>query len=439
MVDCEVNQKIDSAPPRNRTESFLNSESGPRMKAPLQGVKVLDLSRVLAGPLVGQMLGDLGAEVIKIERPGEGDDSRNYGPPFLRGLDGKRSQESGFYLSANRNKRSVTVNLNSLEGQDILKRLARSSDVFIENFRVGTLQKFGLDYASLSKANPSLVYLSITGYGQEGPLAERPGYDAIFQAAGGHMAVTGAPDHLAGGGPTRSGLSIVDILTSLYASIAVLAALRAREESPEGKGQHIDIALLDSMIATLSHRGVQYLISGRDSPRRGNVGGGGSPSQTFKCADGEIILTVGNDGQWIRFCEALEIPELAKDVRFASSPARIENRDQMTPVLEARFATNTKSHWLAKLTNAEVPCGPVNELSEVFADPQVRERQMMVDVVHPLLEKLHLIGNPIKMSETPLERYEAPPLLGQHTDEVLRNVLRMSDQEIGQLRSTGAI
>ncbi len=409
------------------------------MSLPLDGIRVLDLSRVLAGPLVTQMLGDLGAEVIKIERPGDGDDSRNYGPPFLTTEDGHRTRESGFYLSANRNKQSVTVDLGTAQGQDIVRRLAARSDVLVENFRVGALAKFGLDYASLSALNPRLVYLSITGYGQTGPMAHRPGYDAIFQAAGGHMAVTGAPDALAGGGPTRSGLSLVDILASQYATIAILAALNHRERSPEGRGQYIDIALLDSMVATLSHRGVQYLISGNNMPRRGNVGGGGSPSQAFRCADGLIMLTVGNDAQWVRFCQALERPELAADPRFSKATLRIENRELLTPTLEAKFATRDKAYWLEALARADIPSGPVNELDEVFADAQVRQRGMAISVPHPLSDGLTLLSNPIRFSDTPLNRYESPPLLGQHTDAILRGVLGMTDAELAALKVVNAI
>jgi crotonobetainyl-CoA:carnitine CoA-transferase CaiB-like acyl-CoA transferase len=409
------------------------------MSLPLEGFRVLDLSRVLAGPLVTQMLGDLGAEVIKIERPGEGDDSRNYGPPFLTTEDGKRTRESGFYLSANRNKQSVTVDLSTPQGQDIIRRIAQKSDVVVENFRVGVLAKFGLDYASLSALNPRLVYLSITGYGQTGEMAHRPGYDAIFQAAGGHMAVTGAPDDLPGGGPMRSGLSLVDILTSQYATTAILAALIHRERSPEARGQYIDIALLDSMVATLSHRGVQYLLSGKASPRRGNVGGGGSPSQAFKCADGLIVLTVGNDAQWARFCEVIGHPELIADRRFAQATKRIENRDELTPTLEATFATRRKAYWLEILGKAEIPSGPVNELDEVFVDAQVRHRGMVVSVPHPFSAALTLISNPIRFSDTPLDRYEPPPTLGQHTEAVLRSLLGFTDAEIEALKEAKAI
>ncbi len=409
------------------------------MTLPMQGLRVLDLSRVLAGPLVAQMLGDLGAEVIKIERPGEGDDSRSYGPPFLKSSEGRDTRESGFYLSANRNKQSVTVDLCTPEGQDIIRRIAQKSDVVIENFRVGALAKFGLDYATLSALNPRLVYLSITGYGQTGKKAHRPGYDAIFQAAGGHMAVTGAPDNLPGGGPTRSGLSLVDILTSLYASIAILAALNHRDRDPPGKGQYIDIALLDSMVATLSHRGVQYLISGKSSPRRGNVGGGGSPSQAFRCSDGQIVLTVGNDSQWKRFCTAVGQPELAADGRFETATKRIENREALTPTLEAKFATRSSAHWLEALELADIPSGPVNELNEVFADSQVRERGMAVPVPHPLLETLTLIANPIRFSNTPLDRYEPPPTLGQHTESVLRDLLGITEAEMAELKQAKAI
>jgi len=409
------------------------------MTLPLDGIRVLDLSRVLAGPLVTQMLGDLGAEVIKIERPRGGDDARTYGPPFLTTADGKSTRESGFYLSANRNKRSVTVDLGAPQGQDIIRRLAEKSDVFVENFRVGTLAKFRLDYASLAELNPRLVYLSITGYGQTGKMAQRPGYDAIFQAVGGHMAVTGAPDNLPGGGPTRSGLSIVDILTSLYATVAILAALNHRDLHATGKGQYIDIALLDSMVATLSHRGVQYLISGKSFPRRGNVGGGGSPSQAFRCADGLIVLTVGNDLQWARFCTAIGRPELAPDPRFINATKRIENRDALTPTLEAMFATRKKAHWLEVLEHADIPSGPVNEIPEVFADPQVRERGMIVSVPHPVSPTLSLIANPIRFSATPLNRYAPPPMLGQHTDAVLRELLDMNEAELKALRDSNVI
>lgn len=409
------------------------------MTLPLEGLRVLDLSRVLAGPLVTQMLGDLGAEVIKIEKPGEGDDSRGYGPPFLTTEDGKRTNESGFFLSANRNKQSVTVDLGTAQGQDIVRRLAQRSDIVVENFRVGALAKFGLDYASLSALNPRLIYLSITGYGQTGKMAHRPGYDAIFQAAGGHMAVTGAPDGLPGGGPTRSGLSIVDILTSQYATVAILAALHHRDRTPEGKGQYIDLALLDSMVATLSHRGVQYLISGRSSPRRGNVGGGGSPSQVFMCTDGQIMLTVGNDLQWARFCTAIGELELAADPRFATATKRIENRDELMPSVEAKFKTQSKAYWLEALDRADIPSGPVNELEEVFADSQVRERGMTVSVPHPLSEALTLIANPIRFSETPLNRYEPPPMLGEHTESVLRDVLGITAEDILTMRKAKAI
>jgi crotonobetainyl-CoA:carnitine CoA-transferase CaiB-like acyl-CoA transferase len=415
------------------------SPQGREMTLPLDGVRVLDLSRVLAGPLVAQMLGDLGAEVIKIEKPGEGDDSRSYGPPFLSTADGKRSRESGFYLSANRNKRSVTVDLSKPEGQDVIRQIAAKSDVVIENFRVGTLARYGLDYGSLSRLNPRLIYLSVTGYGQTGKMAHKPGYDAIFQAAGGHMAVSGAPDHLPGGGPTRSGLSIVDILTSQYGAIAVLAALHHRDRSPEGVGQYIDLALLDSMVATLSHRGVQYLISGKNSPRRGNVGGGGSPSQAFRCSDGQIVLTVGNDLQWRRFCAAIGEPQLAADPRFLKATSRIENRELLTPMLEAKFAMHTKEHWLGVLDLADIPSGPVNELNEVFADPQVLERGMVVDVPHAISPELRLLSNPIRFSGTPLSRYDAPPMLGEHTDAVLRELLGATETQIAALREANVI
>jgi crotonobetainyl-CoA:carnitine CoA-transferase CaiB-like acyl-CoA transferase len=385
------------------------------------------------------MLGDLGAEVIKVEKPGDGDDSRSYGPPFLQTVDGQRTRESAFYLSANRNKRSITIDLSTRAGQDIARRIAQKSDIVIENFRVATLAKFGLDYSTLSKQNPRLIYLSVTGYGQTGKMARKPGYDAIFQAAGGHMAVSGAADHLAGGGPMRSGLSIVDILSGHYGAIAILAALYHRDRTPDGRGQYIDLALLDSMLATLSHRGVQYLISGKTFPRRGNVGGGGSPSQAFRCSDGQIMLTVGNDPQWQRFCEALGEPGLAADPRFARATSRIENRELLTPILEAKFASNTKAYWLASLARADIPSAQVKELNEVFADPEVRERGMVVNVAHPVSPNLPLIANPIRFSDTPLTRYEPPPTLGEHTDNVLRELLGATDDEIHALRQAKAI
>jgi crotonobetainyl-CoA:carnitine CoA-transferase CaiB-like acyl-CoA transferase len=406
---------------------------------PLDHMRVLDLSRVLAGPLVAQMLGDLGAEVIKIERPGEGDDSRNYGPPFLKSKEDDKARESGFYLSANRNKRSVTVDLSTLEGQEIVRRFAAKSDVVVENFRVGTLKRFGLDYPTLSRLNPRLIYLSITGYGQTGRMAPRPGYDAIFQAVGGHMAVTGAPDHLPGGGPMRSGLSIVDILTSLYATIAILGAVVHRDSSPDGVGQYIDVALLDSMVATLSHRGMQYLISGRAAPRKGNVGAGGAPSGAFRCADGQIVLTVGNDIQWRRFCQAIGRAALTDDARFRTASKRIENRDALSPIVESAFATRTKAEWLAVLEQADIPSGPVNELPEVFADEQVRERGTVLQVEHPLFGHIPLIANPIRYSGTPLNRYQAPPMLGEHTESVIRELLGASDQDIADLRAKKVI
>jgi crotonobetainyl-CoA:carnitine CoA-transferase CaiB-like acyl-CoA transferase len=409
------------------------------MTLPLEGLRVLDLSRVLAGPLVAQMLGDLGAEVIKIERPPEGDDARKYGPPFLTTPDGKRTQESGFYLSANRNKKSVTIDMAHPKGRDLIRRIAEKSDILVENFRVGTLAKFGLDYPSLSALNPRLVYLSITGYGQTGKMAQRPGYDAIFQASGGHMAVTGAPDNLPGGGPTRSGLSLVDILTSLYATIAILAAVKHRDRTLEGTGQYIDMALLDSMVATMSHCGVQYLLSGKPFQRRGNVGGGGSPSQTFRCVDGLITLTVGTDQQWHRFCSAIGKPELAADARFSTVTQRIENRNLLTPTFEATFAMHNKAHWLEALEKADIPSGPVNELHEVFEYEPVRERGMTVPVAHPLAGTISLIANPIRFSKTPLNRYEAPPTLGQHTESVLRDLLGAADSDVVALRAEGVI
>lgn len=404
---------------------------------PLAKIRVLDLTRVLAGPLASQMLADFGAEVIKIERPGTGDDSRTYGPPYLASPENRR-QDNAFYLSANRGKKSVTIDIASAAGQRIIRELAKTSDVFMENFKVGDLARYGLDYASISKLNPGIVYCSVTGFGQTGPYSSRPGYDAVFQAMGGLMSVTGHPDEEPGGGPMKVGPSIVDVMTGMNAAIGVLTALYHRAANG-GLGQHVDIALLDSVIASLSHYAQIYLVSGKAPPRRGTGGNGGVPSQTFRCSDGSVMLTAGNDAQFARLCQVLGVAELATDPRFADNNGRVENRKELIAILSAQFLQKPASAWLPLLQQGGVPSGPINTLEQVFADPHVRERGMEVKVAHPLHDSLSLIANPIRFSDTPVRDYAAPPMLGQDTAAVLRDRLGLDDAAIGALREQGAI
>ena len=402
--------------------------------AALAGIRVLDLSRVLAGPLAGQMLADLGAEVIKIERPGVGDDSRTYGPPFLADRQGEPTDTAAFYLACNRNKQSVTVDHSTSAGQELIRELAARSDVLIENFRTETLAKYGLDYASLREVNPRLVYLSITGFGQTGPYAERPGYDGVFQAMSGMMSVSGHPEE-----PMKVGVSMVDILTSLYASTAVLAALRHRDRRDDGEGQHIDLSLLDCGLASLSHFAMNYLVSGEVPVRRGNGGFGGVPSQAFQCADRPIFLVAGNDRQFRAFCTAAGRPDLPEDPRFADTPGRIAHRESLLPVLAEIFRTRPRDEWLDLLAAHDVPAGPVNEMPEVFADPQIRHRGMLVHVEDPEAGIIPMPANPMRFSGTPIEGYVHPPRLGEHTDEMLNRVLGLTEADVAELRKRGAV
>jgi crotonobetainyl-CoA:carnitine CoA-transferase CaiB-like acyl-CoA transferase len=405
---------------------------------PLAGVRVLDLSRILAAPLTAQLLGDLGADVIKVERPGTGDDSRSYGPPFLYDAEGNHSAEAGFYLSCNRNKRSITVDHSTPEGADLVRALASRSDVLIENFRGGVLKKYGLDYDSLHELNPDLIYCSITGFGQDGPYADRPGYDGVFQAMSGLMSVSGVPDGEPGAGPMKVGISMVDILTGLYASNAILAALRHREVGG-GAGQHIDISLLDCGVASLSHYAQNYLVSGVAAPRRGNGGFGGIPSQTFLCADGEeIFLVASTPRQWEGVAKVIGRPELAYDERFATVSARIAHRDLVLRTLDEAFRARPAGDWLSELEAADVPVSPVNDLDGVFANPQVLHRGLRTTVDHPVAGEVDLLRNPIRLSGTPIEDYRTPPTLGQHTREVLSE-LGLGSGEIARLEETGAI
>jgi crotonobetainyl-CoA:carnitine CoA-transferase CaiB-like acyl-CoA transferase len=390
----------------------------------LAGLKVLDLSRVLAGPWAGQMLADLGADVVKIERPGCGDDTRAWGPPYLQDQNGQDTSEAAYYLSANRNKRSLAVDFTQSQGQETVRQLVAGADVLIENFKVGGLAVYGLDYASLAAINPRLIYCSITGFGQDGPYAARAGYDFMIQAVGGLMSVTGKADDEAGGGPVKVGVAVTDILTGLYASNAVLAALAERERS--GKGQHIDLALLDVQVACLANQALNYLTTGKTPGRMGNSHPNIVPYQDFPSADGDFILTIGNDGQFTRFCAVAGHPEWSDDPRFATNVQRVGHREVLIPLIRQVTVFRTTAQWVADLGAAGVPCGPINNLAEVFDDPQVRARGLRVSMDHPLSGKVDLVANPIKLSRTPVRYRSAPPLLDQHAAEVLYDWLGLS-------------
>jgi crotonobetainyl-CoA:carnitine CoA-transferase CaiB-like acyl-CoA transferase len=404
----------------------------------LSHIRVLDLSRVFAGPWATQMLADLGAEVIKIERPGTGDDARRLGPPFLRDDHGRETADTGFFLSANRNKKSVTLDISRPQGQAIVKELAKSCDILVENYKFGDLQRYGLDYASMAAINPRLIYCSITGFGQTGPNRALPGYDSIFQGMGGLMGITGTPDDQPGGGPQKVGLIVADLVTGMYASIAILAALEHRDVV-SGKGQYIDLALLDSQIAALSHQAVGYLVSG-DLPRRiGTVSPTGSPSQMYLCQDAPIMLVVGNDPQFARLCRELGVPALASDPRFITNQLRIANRGALNDIIEPIFRSRPKRHWIEAIGGSGVPCGPVNELNEVFEEPQVKAREMVIDMPHPARAAMPLLANPIKFSDTPVQYRSPPPALGEHTDEVLGRMLGYDEERLAELRANALI
>jgi formyl-CoA transferase len=407
------------------------------LKKSLGYIRVLDLTRVLAGPWCAQNLADLGADVIKIERPGAGDDTRHWGPPYLRDADGQDTTEAAYYLAANRGKRSVTVDIASAEGQDIIRALARQSDVVLENYKVGQLKKYGLDYASLKKEKPDIVYCSITGFGQDGPYAQRAGYDFIIQGMGGFMSITGERDDLPGGGPQKAGVAISDLMTGMYSTIAVMAALAHRDRT--GEGQYIDMALLDVQVAMLANMNTNYLASEQAPKRWGNAHPNIVPYQTFATSDGHIIVAVGNDGQFRKFVEAGGRPEFALDERFTTNPMRVRHRDTLVPLLAEMVKTKTKQQWIDALEAAGVPCGPINNLDEVFENPQVQARGMRVDLPHPTGATVKLVGSPMKMSATPPAYDMPPPLLGQHTDEVLGELLDKSADDIAALKKNGVI
>jgi crotonobetainyl-CoA:carnitine CoA-transferase CaiB-like acyl-CoA transferase len=397
------------------------------MAGSLQGIRVLDLTRVLAGPWATQTLADLGAEVIKIERPGSGDDTRAAGPPFLKDRDGNDTPDSAYYLSANRGKKSVAINIATAEGQEIVKKLAATSDVFVENYLVGKLAEYSLDYESLRAINPRLVYCSVTGFGQTGQYRDRPGYDFIFQAMGGMMSITGEPD----GMPQKVGVAFSVLMTGMYATVAILAALRHRDATDGG--QHIDLALLDVQIAALANMNMNYLISGRVPKRMGNAHANLVPYQVFACVDGHVVVAVGSDGLFRSLCKGLGRPELADDPRFSTNPGRVRNRTDLISILNQIFATRPVAEWMTRLHAESVPIGPINDLAQVFADPHVRERQMVITVDHALAGTTPLVANPIRLPETPVAYDTAPPLLGQHTATVLSSLLSMNSEEIARL------
>jgi crotonobetainyl-CoA:carnitine CoA-transferase CaiB-like acyl-CoA transferase len=405
---------------------------------PLSGIKILDLTRVLAGPLSAQMLADLGAEVIKIERPGTGDDARAFGPPYLVDPEGRENNNNSFYLCANRNKKSVTVNIATSEGQDIIRALAGDVDVMMENYKVGDLKRYGLDYDTIRAVNPGIIYCSVTGFGQTGPYAPRAGYDAIFQAMGGLMSVTGHMDGEPGAGPMKVGPSIVDYMTGMNCSIGILAALYHRKVNG-GAGQQVDVCLLDTVIASLSHYAQIYLVNGTTPPRRGTWGNGGMPAGVFRCTDGELMLVVGNDAQFARTCAVLGAPELATNPKFVKNNDRVINGKEIMAIFAGLFLKNTVAHWLDQLERAGVPSGPVNDFAQVFADEHVRSRGMQVHVNHPFEPHLALIRNALTFSETPVTEYRAPPLLGEDTEKVLAGRLGFDTAKIAALKQRGVV
>jgi len=400
-------------------------------------IRVLDLSRVLAGPWCSQNLADLGADVIKIERPGSGDDTRAWGPPYAKDADGNDTTEAAYYLAANRGKRSVTVDIASIEGQALVRELVIHADVMLENFKVGHLARYGLDYATLRAIKPDLVYCSITGFGQDGPYAHRAGYDFLIQGMGGFMSITGERDDLPGGGPQKAGVAITDLMTGMYATVAVLAALTHRDRT--GEGQHIDMALLDVQVAMLANMASNYHTSGKAPKRWGNAHANIVPYQTFACCDGHIIVATGNDSQYQKFVTTGGRAELAFDARFATNALRVQHRAVLVPLLDAMVALRPRGEWIALLEAVGVPCGPINDLADVFENPQVRARGLAIDIAHPSAGKVTLVRSPMTLSVTPTRFDKAPPLLGQHTDDVLRDVLGRSDKDITALRARGVL
>ncbi|WP_372022312.1 CaiB/BaiF CoA-transferase family protein (plasmid) [Tistrella mobilis] len=408
----------------------------PRAEGALSHIRVLDLSRVLAGPWASQILGDLGAEVLKIERPGAGDDTRGWGPPYAEAADGS-AREAAYFLTTNRNKSSVAIDMGTEEGATLIRRLAAESDVVIENFKVGGLKKYGLDQESLRALNPRLIYCSITGFGQTGPYAPRAGYDFMIQAMGGLMSVTGEPDEVPGGGPVKVGVALVDVMTGLYATIGVLAALAHRERT--GAGQHIDLALLDVSVATLANQAMNYLVSGKAPGRMGNAHPNIVPYQAFATRDGHLVLAIGNDEQFRRFAAEAGHPDWGTDPRFATNAQRVANRAALVPLVAGAVATRTTDDWIAALESKAVPCGPINTLDRVFADPQVQARGLARQIAHPALGSVPTVANPLNLSATPVDYARAAPRLGADTDETLGRLLGLDAAALADLRKRGVI
>jgi len=407
------------------------------MPGPLQGIVVLDLSRILAGPWATQVLADFGATVLKVEHPRGGDDTRKWGPPWLRDGEGRATGESAYYLSANRGKHSLAIDISRTEGQGLVRRLAAGADVLVENFRVGGLARYGLGYPDLAPLNPRLVYLSISAFGQDGPDAPKPGYDAMIQGMGGLMSITGLPNGQPGAGPQKVGVAVADLMCGMYAVSAIVAALYERERS--GQGQYVDLALLDTQVAWLANQALNYLVSGQPPARQGTAHPNIVPYQAFATADGYLMLAVGNDAQFARFCAAAELPGLAEDERFATNAARVAARAELLPVLEARLRRLGTREWLARLERAEVPCGPINDLAQVFAEPQVRHRGLELELPHPLAGSAPGVRNPVRFSRTAVEYDRAPPPLGADTRDQLKARLGLDDAALADLAGRGII
>ncbi|WP_193075438.1 CaiB/BaiF CoA transferase family protein [Pseudomonas sp. FME51] len=403
----------------------------------LTGIRVLDLSRVLAGPWCGQTLADLGAEVIKVERPESGDDTRGWGPPWMKNPEGEWTAETSYYQSANRGKLSVAINLASAEGQELVRALVADCDVLIENYKAGSLEKYGLDYATLAEINPRLVYCSITGFGQTGPRAAEPGYDFIIQGLGGLMSITGERDDLPGGGPQKTGVAFSDLMTGLYSTIAIQAALINREKT--GRGQHCDMALLDVQVATLANQSLNYLASGKVPGRYGNAHANIVPYQVFHAADRDFIIACGNDTQFVALCNAIDLPELPSDSRFSRNADRVKNREEIIEILAAHFLGATADEWVSKIHAVKVPVGAINNIAQALEEPQVQARDMLVNLPHPLNPAFTMVGSPIKLSGSPVEYRGPAPMLGQDTDEVLRARLDLTDEQLTALKEQGII
>lgn len=403
----------------------------------LTGYRVLDLSRVLAGPWCGQTLADLGAEVIKIERPGAGDDTRGWGPPYMTDGNKEPTHEASYYQSTNRGKLSVALNLATAEGQALVRALATSCDVLIENYKAGSLAKYGLDYSSLAKINPRLVYCSVTGFGQTGPRAAEPGYDFIIQGIGGLMSITGERDDLPGGGPQKVGVAFSDLMTGLYSTVAIQAALLSREKT--GLGQHVDMALLDVQVATLCNQSQNYLASGKPPGRYGNAHANIVPYQVFRASDRDFIIACGNDSQFISLCDAIGLPDLPRDPRFARNADRVANREEIIAILSQHFLTRCADEWVERVHPQGVPVGAINSIAQALEEPQVKARNMLVNIPHPLNPEFVTVGSPIKLSGTPVEYLRAAPMLGEHTDDVLKQQLGLDDKRLAELKAQGVI